>query len=125
MFTRNESFKQFIQYYPVVSIIVGIHIILYLLTTLPIFPRLWLFEQLSGVNLYIIKGELWRLVTPIFMHSGFSHVLFNSFSLILFGPALERMIGPFRFTLGVSRNRDFRQCSDLIPRASNLYTRRS
>ena len=109
MFTRNESFKQFIQYYPVISIIVGINIILYLLTTLPIFPRLWLFEQLSGVNLYIIKGELWRLVTPIVMHSGFSHVLFNSFSLILFGPALERMIGPFRFTLvylvtGISAN---------------------
>jgi rhomboid protease GluP len=109
MFTRNESFKQFIHYYPVVSIIVFIHIILYLLTTLPMFPRLWLFEQLSGVNLSIIEGELWRLVTPIFMHSGFSHVLFNSFSLVLFGPALEKMIGSFRFTLvylitGISAN---------------------
>ena len=109
MFIRNESFKQFIHYYHVTSIIVGINIILYLLTSLPVFPRLWLFELLSGVNLSIMEGELWRLVTPIIIHSGFSHVLFNSFSLILFGPALEKMIGPFHFTLvylitGVSAN---------------------
>ena len=43
------------------------------------------------------------------MHSGFSHVLFNSFSLILFGPVLERMIGSYPFTLvylvtGISAN---------------------
>ena len=109
MFIRNESFKQFIHYYPVISIIVGINIILYLFTTLPIFPRLWLLEQLSGVNLSIMEGELWRLVTPIFIHNGFSHILFNSFSLILFGPELERLIRPFRFTLvylvtGISAN---------------------
>ncbi|MFH7819972.1 rhomboid family intramembrane serine protease [Neobacillus thermocopriae] len=99
MFTRTESFREFIRFYPIVSIIVGIHIALYLFTILPIFPNLWFIENFSGVNLYIINGEYWRLITPIFMHSGFSHVLFNSFSLILFGPGLERMLGGSRFLL--------------------------
>jgi len=109
MFTRTESFKEFIRYYPVVSVIVSIHIILYVVTSLPIFPNSLLLELLTGVNLYIWQGEIWRLVTPIFLHSGFSHVLFNSFSLVLFGPALERLLGRFRFTwvylaTGVSAN---------------------
>lgn len=109
MFTRTESFQEFIRYYPVVSTIVLIHIIFFLLTSLPIFPSSLLFEYLSGVNLYIWQGEIWRLVTPIFLHSGFSHVLFNSFSLILFGPALERILGSIRFTViylitGISAN---------------------
>lgn len=99
MFVRTESFKEFIRYYPVVSFIVLIHILLYLLTVIPAFPSAWLFEPLMGVNLYIVQGEYWRLVTPIFIHSGLAHVLFNSFSLVLFGPALERMLGKSRFIL--------------------------
>ncbi|MFL6557799.1 MAG: rhomboid family intramembrane serine protease [Bacillus sp. (in: firmicutes)] len=99
MFTRTEGFRDFIRLYPIVSIIITIHLGLYLLTILPIFPNHWFLENLSGVNLYIMEGELWRLITPTFMHSGFSHVLFNSFSLVLFGPALERMLGSGRFSL--------------------------
>jgi rhomboid protease GluP len=97
MFIRTESFREFIRYYPVVSSIIAIQIILYLLTELPFFPNALLFEKLSGINLYIWGGEWWRLITPIFMHSGFTHVLFNSFSLILFGPGLERILGKFKF----------------------------
>lgn len=97
MFTRTESFREFIRFYPVVSIIIAIHLVLYLLTILPFFPNYWFFETLSGVNLYIMEGEYWRLITPTFMHSGFAHVLFNSFSLVLFGPALERILGRGRF----------------------------
>jgi rhomboid protease GluP len=99
MFTRTESFRDFIRLYPIVSIIISIHLGLYLLTILPIFPNYWFLENLSGVNLYITEGEYWRLITPIFMHGGFPHVLFNSFSLVLFGPALERILGSGRFLL--------------------------
>jgi rhomboid protease GluP len=109
MFTRTENFREFIRYYPVVSIIVGVHILLYLLTIFPVFPNRLLFEKLAGVNLYIAEGEYWRLVTPIFLHSGFPHMLFNSFSLVLFGPALERIIGKKKFvilyfTAGIAAN---------------------
>jgi rhomboid protease GluP len=97
MFTRTESFREFIRFYPIVTIIIAIHLGLYLLTTLPLFPNYWFIDNLSGVNLYIMEGEVWRLITPIFVHAGFSHMLFNSFSLVLFGPALERMLGTGRF----------------------------
>jgi membrane associated rhomboid family serine protease len=63
----------------------------------PFFPRAWIFETFSGVNLYVAEGEVWRLLTPIFLHSGFTHLLFNSFSLVLFGPALESIVGKYRF----------------------------
>lgn len=109
MFIRTESFKEFIRLYPVITVILIIHIILYLLTVLPIFPNQWFFELFSGINLFIMQGEIWRIVTPIFMHNGFSHFLFNSFSLVIFGPALEKMIGSIRFTIvylvtGISAN---------------------
>jgi rhomboid protease GluP len=97
MFTRTESFRDFIRLYPIVSTIITIHFALYLCTVLPIMPNYWFKATLSGVNLYIIDGEYWRLVTPIFMHGGFTHVLFNSFSLVLFGPALEQMLGKGKF----------------------------
>lgn len=99
MFTRTESLRDFIRLYPIVSIIITIHVVLYLSTILPMFPNSWIFENLSGVNLYIREGEYWRLITPTFMHGSFSHMLFNSFSLVLFGPALERMLGHGRFLI--------------------------
>ncbi|MFD0826783.1 rhomboid family intramembrane serine protease [Neobacillus sp. M.A.Huq-85] len=99
MFTRTESFREFIRLYPIVSTIITIHVVLFLFTVLPIFPNYWFFEHLSGVNLYILEGEYWRLITPTFLHSGFTHMLFNSVSLLLFGPALERMLGGVKFLL--------------------------
>ncbi|RSD21146.1 rhomboid family intramembrane serine protease [Mesobacillus subterraneus] len=99
MFTRTESLRDFIRFYPVISLIISIHILLYLLTSMPVLPSRSAFELLSGVNLYIVNGEYWRVVTPIFMHAGFAHLLFNSFSLVLFGPALERLLGRTKFIL--------------------------
>ncbi len=93
MFTRTESLRDFIRFYPVITFIIFIHIILYLLMALPIFPSKFLFERLAGVNLYVVNGEYWRLVTPIFMHAGFAHMLFNIFSLVLFVPAHEQLLG--------------------------------
>ncbi|MFB6467374.1 rhomboid family intramembrane serine protease [Cytobacillus sp. Hz8] len=97
MFTRTETFKEFIRLYPIVTLIILLHFLLYMVTITPIFPNSWIFEKFMGVNLYIREGELWRLVTPIFLHSGFSHMLFNSFSLLLFGPGLERILGKATF----------------------------
>jgi len=39
----------------------------------------------------------WILVTHMFLHGGFAHLLFNLYALVLFGGLLERKIGPKRF----------------------------
>lgn len=99
MFVRRESFSQFLKMYPIISIIIFIHLCLFLVTIVPFFPQNWVYQHLSGINLFIAGGEYWRLFTPIFVHTGFAHVLFNSFSLVLFGPYLERLLGKFIFLI--------------------------
>ncbi|WP_449538588.1 rhomboid family intramembrane serine protease [Ferdinandcohnia sp. Marseille-Q9671] len=99
MFIRTENFRQFLRLYPIISIIIGIHIFLWLLILLPLPFGTTLLQHMIGFNYLISEGEYWRLVTPIFVHSGFGHMLFNSFSLVLFGPALEKMLGRTKFIL--------------------------
>jgi membrane associated rhomboid family serine protease len=43
--------------------------------------------------------EPWRMITALFVHSqsSFLHILFNMYSLFIFGPMLERMLGRGRF----------------------------
>lgn len=99
MFTRTESFQQFLKFYPIISTIIAIHIFFWLLLALKFPAGILLFNQMVGYNVLIGEGQYWRLITPIFVHAGFGHMLFNSFSLILFGPGLERMLGKAKFIL--------------------------
>jgi len=45
----------------------------------------------------VAQGEYWRLFTALFLHGGFTHLLFNIFALYILGPPLERSIGTTRF----------------------------
>ncbi|MDP2724465.1 MAG: rhomboid family intramembrane serine protease [Bacteroidales bacterium] len=40
---------------------------------------------------------VWQLVSYMFMHAGFEHILFNMFALWMFGNVLENVWGPKRF----------------------------
>lgn len=48
------------------------------------------FGTLSGA---LMSGQIWRLVTPIFVHFGVVHLLFNAAVVIEFGRRIERGAG--------------------------------
>ena len=39
----------------------------------------------------------WQIITSMFLHGGFSHIFFNGFTLLMFAPYLEQLIGGRRF----------------------------
>lgn len=39
------------------------------------------------------RGEWWRLVTAIFLHGGFFHLLYNAWAMLQFGSLLETLYG--------------------------------
>jgi membrane associated rhomboid family serine protease len=60
-------------------------------------------SNLNGIlGLYFPKSEFfrsWQVVTHMFMHGGFIHLLFNMFALWMFGRVLEQVWGPKRFLM--------------------------
>jgi len=62
--------------------------------------------QSKGINLASYLGahyfdapnfKIWQPITYMFMHGGFTHILFNMFALYMFGGVLESRWGPKRF----------------------------
>jgi membrane associated rhomboid family serine protease len=94
--TRIRSSMRSTSGVPVVTYsLIGINLALYLAT--------WV----SGGALYqalaywppLTASEPWRMITSAFMHSPTSvlHILFNMFSLFIFGPIIENLVGRGRF----------------------------
>ena len=42
-------------------------------------------------NAEIGQGQIWRFVTPIFIHIGLLHLFFNSYALWVVGPQVEKL----------------------------------
>lgn len=43
--------------------------------------------------------KMWQIITHMFMHGGFSHILFNMLTLWSFGPVLEQVLREKRFII--------------------------
>lgn len=47
----------------------------------------------------VAQGEIWRLFSATFLHSGVGHLFFNTLVLWILGSSLERVLGSWRFLL--------------------------
>lgn len=50
-------------------------------------------------NDLIRLGQVWRLITPVFLHGSILHIGFNMYALYIYGRGLEARFGHGRFTL--------------------------
>jgi rhomboid protease GluP len=46
-------------------------------------------NALDKNNSLILQGQVWRLITPMFLHGGILHIASNMYALFIFGPSLE------------------------------------
>ncbi|GFH27315.1 rhomboid domain-containing protein, partial [Haematococcus lacustris] len=53
----------------------------------------------AKVNSLIASGQLWRLITPAFLHSSLLHLVVNSYALNSFCPHVELVAGSQRFSV--------------------------
>ena len=76
-----------------------------LLVNIIAFVATWIL-QLRGLDLNDLLGlhffmaadfQVWQLLTYMFLHSGFTHILFNMFALWMFGVVIENVCGPKKF----------------------------
>ena len=95
----NQYRSPFAQIPPVTKNLIIINVILLLATKV--------FEQ-RGINLTASLGLFYpgshyfrpyQFVTYMFMHGGFTHLLFNMFALYMFGRVLESVWGPKRYLI--------------------------
>ncbi|MEM9702802.1 MAG: rhomboid family intramembrane serine protease [Planctomycetota bacterium] len=56
----------------------------------------WLWNPVKGLSATFESGQLWRFVTPIFLHHDPLHLLFNSMWIVTLGVGFERAFGPWR-----------------------------
>jgi len=57
----------------------------------------WVMEYLALTPAYVMKMP-WMLITNMFLHADFEHILFNMFAVLMFGTYLQRIIGGEEFT---------------------------
>lgn len=87
-------------------ILIGLTVVVYILQMLG--SALWGdsnygidFVTLYGARISeaIDAGQLWRLITPVFLHGSLTHIFFNMYALFSIGSLLERHFGHGRFLL--------------------------
>lgn len=83
---------------PVTVTLIAIQVVVYVLMTLAggsTHPAVLL--QFGALQAGLVHaGQWWRLITPVFVHIGFAHILINSITLYFIGMYIEQLFGHWR-----------------------------
>ncbi|MDO9129245.1 MAG: rhomboid family intramembrane serine protease [Anaerolineales bacterium] len=78
--------------------LIGLTVFIYLLQLL---GQQFDFDIVTSLGIkysyFILKGQIWRLVTPVFLHGSILHIGFNMYALFNFGQGIEARFGHLRF----------------------------
>ena len=107
---RNQWSRPMSRRAPMVMTLIGLSILLGLLSGLGELRDGQIMRTLgfADINTYlktgdglqqIRQGQIWRLVTPIFLHGGALHLIFNMYWLYILGIQVEVLKGTVRFGL--------------------------
>lgn len=77
---------------PVTFTLIGINVVVFILQQ--ILPQVTNYLAFNPVFAYL---QPWRLLTAAFLHSGFTHLLFNMLMLYLIGASIEKAMGWWRY----------------------------
>ncbi|MCK6543619.1 rhomboid family intramembrane serine protease [bacterium] len=99
--SRFDSYNRWLGTdYPMVKLLISINVVVYFIQYILIFFGLgrWVSMHLA-LSPYIWDGEIWQLVTYMFLHSANDpfHILFNMLALWMFGKELEMVWGSREF----------------------------
>ncbi|NJD58081.1 MAG: rhomboid family intramembrane serine protease [Anaerolineales bacterium] len=80
--------------YVLIGICVGIFLLQYAIAYL---FQIDIANAFAKDNAMIMRGQLWRLITPMFLHASVLHLGFNMYALFAIGTTIERFYGRGRY----------------------------
>lgn len=100
--TQNPIDRYMMTFTPMTYILITINVLIWLVMILYFnhFSDVKLLDVGGLVHFNVVHGEWYRLITSMFLHFNFEHILMNMLSLFIFGKIVESIVGPFK-TLGI------------------------
>lgn len=94
-----KKFSRFSRQYSVTTILIAINVIVFFLSLFLglVFGVDIIFSYLAIQPNNFFSGDVWTLITSMFMHANFTHLFVNMISLFFIGNFVERLIGRKRF----------------------------
>ncbi|WP_219836064.1 rhomboid family intramembrane serine protease [Paenibacillus sp. R14(2021)] len=101
IFLRYESFGKYLRMFPVTAAIIAINVLVYFADHTFLNGQLMEFGYFYSdkYDNYFSLDEPWRYVTAVFLHLNLQHIFYNMFSILIFAPPLERMLGHIKYTV--------------------------
>ncbi|MGJ0643678.1 rhomboid family intramembrane serine protease [Staphylococcus epidermidis] len=99
--TQNLVDKHMQRFTPITYTLILINIViwLYMILYLNRFSDVKLLEVGGLVHFNVVHGEWYRLISSMFLHFNFEHILMNMLSLFIFGKIVESIIGSWRMLI--------------------------
>lgn len=95
----NELELAMIKFAPLTTVLIGVNILIYMIQLLIGRQQQVMIDRGGLSHFNFVHGDYYRILTSIFLHFDFSHLLFNMMSLYIFGKLIERIFGSVKYMI--------------------------